>query len=323
MGMLYCPNRQTDYSDGKLELVEKVNAVCRFWAWCIDTISILFLYLSFILIFLHYQFPYLGSTYTMIVEFSPNEYRFVGRDDQFFFYFFIILFYVFDILYYFICEAVGNGATIGLRIVNQHKIKMVCGQSKEKVSIKLLVMRQLYFVFIVFMTWFLSSCFNCCYLVVIILNILIMYVSVFGGEKQSLLGYLTDTYYILEKQEKHIVSEECFAEDVDKPYLLEVQNEGEQELKNSESKQNSKILQDDEKRQNNECMLNLEKLFPFNEGFKRLFIVLWLLISLFVEVTHWKLRGYGIENYAVGLIPLFSLPVLYFMFLWIYYGFKK
>ena len=320
MGMLYSPNRQADYSSGNLDLVEKVNAACRFGAWCIDTASILFLYLSFILIFLYYKFPYLGSTYTMIMEFRPNEYKFVGEDDKIFFYFFIILFYIFDILYYFICEVVGNGTTIGLKIVSRHKIKMVCGHSKEKVPIKLLVMRQLYFVFIVFMTWFLSYCFNCCYLVAIILNILIMYVSFLGGEKQSLLGYLTDTYYIFEKQEEQIIPEECSAEDVDKPCFLEVLNEG---VKKSESEQNCKILQDDEKKQNNECLLNSKKIFPFNEGFKRLFIVLWLLISLIVEVTHWKLRGYGIENYAVGLIPLFSLPVLYFVFLWVYYGFKK
>lgn len=68
---------------------------------------------------------------------------------------------------------------------------------------------------------------------------------IFGGEKQSLLGYLTDTYYILEKQEKQTVPKECFTENVDKSYLLEGQNESELELKNNENKQNSKILQDD------------------------------------------------------------------------------
>lgn len=321
--MLYCPNGRVNTSMGELELTDKLNIMQWFIAWCIDTVFIFFLYLSFILFLLYSQFSYLGSTYTMIVEFHPDEYRLVGEDEQFFFYFFIVLFYIFDILYYYINEIAGNGATIGLKIVSRHKIKMIYAQSKEKPSMNLLLMRQLYFVFIIFLTWFLSYCFNCCYLVAIILNILIMYVSFFGGEKQSLLGYLTDTYYILEKQEKQTVPKECFTENVDKSYLLEGQNESELELKNNENKQNSKILQDDKKRQNNECILNLEKLFPFNEGFKRLFIVLWLLISLFVEVTHWKIRGYGIENYAVGLIPLFSLPVLYFMFLWIYYGLKK
>lgn len=316
--MLYNPNRQADYSNSELELVEKVNAMYRFGAWCIDTISILFLYLSFIVIFLYNQAPYLGSTYSMITEISPDKYRFVGQDDRFFFYFFIVLFYVFNILYYFIYEVVGNGATFGLKTVSQHKIKLVCGHTKEKAPIELLVMRQLCFVFIAFMTWFFSYYSNCCYFVAIILNILIMYASVFGGKKQSLLGCLTDTYYIIEKQEKQIAPKEC-----DKSYSFKMPNEGNEELKNGESKQNREIFQDDEKQQNNENMLSWKKIFPFNEGFKRLLIVLWLLISLFVEVINWEIYGYSIDNCAMGLIPLFSLPVFYFMFLWVYYGFKK
>lgn len=90
----------------------------------------------------------------MIVEFPPDEYRFVGKDDQFFFYFFIILFYIFDVLYYCISEIIGNGATIGFKIVSRHKIKMIYAQSKEKPSIKLLLMRQLYFILIVFLLGF-------------------------------------------------------------------------------------------------------------------------------------------------------------------------
>lgn len=322
MGLLYRPDKRIDYSNKKLESVDGINFVCRLGAWCIDTIIILSLYLLFILFFFYYQSPYLGSTYSMIIGFRPDEYKYVEHEPYFFFYFFVILFYFFDVLYYFINEAIGDGATIGLKIVCRHKIKMICVGSGRKVPMKLLVMRQLYFVFIVIFTWLLSYYFNCCYLVAIILNVLIIYTSILGGEKQTLLGYLTSTYYAIEKQKNQVTPEKGIEEKSSNSCVI-VESGGYKELEEAEVLQNDKKQIDDKMQQNDVNTSILKKLFPFNEGFKRLLIVLWLLISLYVEVINWKIRGYGIENYAVGLIPLFSLPILYLMFLWIYYGFKK
>lgn len=142
---------------------------------------------------------------------------------------------------------------------------------------------------------------------------------ILGGKRQSLLGYFTNTYYIFEKQESRIVSEDSVANES----CLGVMKDGSNlKVKHFEVQKNIEILQGDSGLRNNRHSLT-KKLFPFNEGFKRLFIVLWFLISILVEISHWKLRGYGIENYAVGLIPFFSLPILYLVFLWVYYGFKK
>ncbi|WP_373834061.1 RDD family protein [Bacteroides heparinolyticus] len=283
MGLLYCPNRT--------EPTDRLSSTYRFIAWCIDSVLIFFLYLSFLFIFLRYKMPYLGSTYSMIMDFKPDEYTILGYEEQFFFYFFIILFFFFNISYYLLCEAITSGATVGLRILYGHKIKLVHSQDKGKVSISVLFMRQFYFICVVCVTGFASFYFNFHYIGAIVLNILIINIPILGGEAKTLLDRLTNTFYVVGEQ---------YEQTIQKKRIFEFINI-----------------------QKTVRMMDKKILFPFNDGINRLLFVLWILISVYIEVTHWKLRGYGIENYAVGLIPLFLLPILYFVFLWIYYGFKK
>lgn len=63
--------------------------------------------------------------------------------------------------------------------------------------------------------------------------------------------------------------------------------------------------------------------FPFNKGIQRLLFVFWIAISGYVEISHWILRGQGIENYGWGFVSLIVLPCLYVIVVWIYNGFKE
>lgn len=63
--------------------------------------------------------------------------------------------------------------------------------------------------------------------------------------------------------------------------------------------------------------------FPFNSGINRLFIVLWIGASLWMEFSYWHIGMREKSIYGMGLIPFFLIPILYFAIVWIYNGFKN
>lgn len=73
-------------------------------------------------------------------------------------------------------------------------------------------------------------------------------------------------------------------------------------------------------------LLSNKKLFPFPTGVNRLLFVLWIGISLYVEIKLWKVDNPYYEsyvaNYGWGIVSLLSLAIVYRVLLWIYRGFK-
>lgn len=69
---------------------------------------------------------------------------------------------------------------------------------------------------------------------------------------------------------------------------------------------------------------NKQYLLPFNKGINRLLTTIWILLILYVELlvdNSWKYNTRGLYGY--GLIPLFVLPTIYLIIIWIYHGFKE
>lgn len=70
-------------------------------------------------------------------------------------------------------------------------------------------------------------------------------------------------------------------------------------------------------------LLNNSKYFPFTLGVNRLLFVIWIGISIWVEVSNWEISSHAIYNYCWGIVALFGIAVTYLLFLWIYNGFRK
>lgn len=81
-----------------------------------------------------------------------------------------------------------------------------------------------------------------------------------------------------------------------------------------------------EKRTYIDRFLSNKKLFPFPIGVNRLLFVLWISVSLYVEIKLWKVDNPYYEsyiaNYGWGIVTLLALAIVYRVLLWIYRGFK-
>lgn len=82
----------------------------------------------------------------------------------------------------------------------------------------------------------------------------------------------------------------------------------------------------EEKKSYVDKLLSNKKLFPFPTGVNRLLFVLWIGVSLYVEIKLWKVDNPYYEsyvaNYGWGIVALLALAIVYRVLLWIYRGFK-
>lgn len=293
-GMLYYSTTSTP--NGRLDLLKRVCA------GVIDRIIVLFLYLFLLAVFLLYKIPYLGAT-CVIFAMKPHDYVFLDQDQLTYSFLFVLIYCIVNVLYFFISEALSDGSTIGYKLVfYTNKIRLVSIRNERKISTNLLLGRQLIFLCIVLSTWLFSYMFNVPYVFAVLFNILIIHLPALGPSGQSVLDYCTGVMYVLTERKAKVPII---------PSSLPRNNK----LNNDKLKLRTQVMKLGKIFANKRC-------FPFNIGVNRLLFVLWIAISLAIEVSNWEIRSYGISNYFVGLIPLFMGPIVYFAIVWVYNGFK-
>lgn len=277
---------------------DRISSVQRFFAWCIDSILIVCLYLVFLYLWDLYILPYLGALVVLLIT-APSSYPYINSEALYNSMWLIIWYCIVNALYYILCGLLMHGGSIGLKIVCRgYKIYMHHPDDVDyAVLYKSICIQQFLFLVLVLCTSLLVYLIGIAYIWSILLNLLILYAPIKGEKHQSCLEIMTSTYYVKIKKRRN--------EYADKDYV---------EVKDTKMNLVSKKMG---------YFFQKKEFFPFNSGINRLFIVLWIGASLWMEFSYWHIGMRERSIYGMGLIPFFLIPILYFAIVWIYNGFKN